>query len=106
MKKMIRTVIVITLVLALNSCASLSTTSIKLSNSIEAGMTKEEVKAVMGNYHYRSFSGNTERWEYRTRNIIYGSYDVVIISFVDQRVVAMDSFEEVYPKFIELEKDN
>ena len=109
MKKMIRTVIVITLVLALNSCASLFTPSvdyIELSSRIEAGMTKEEVKAVMGNYHYRSFSGNTERWEYRTRNIIYGSYDVVIISFVDQRVVAMDSFEEVYPKFIELAKDN
>ncbi|MBR6456624.1 MAG: outer membrane protein assembly factor BamE [Prevotella sp.] len=104
---MIRTVIVITLVLALNSCASLFTPSvdyIELSSRIEAGMTQEEVKAVMGNYYFRSFSDNTERWEYRNR--VYNASNVVVISFVDQRVVTMDSFQEVYQKIIEPKKED
>ncbi|MBR5989510.1 MAG: hypothetical protein IK003_08295 [Prevotella sp.] len=103
MNRITRNVAVATLVLTLSACGSYKSVA-SYTRHIEPNMTKEEVKSAVGKADYRSFEGNTERWEYRSRDI-YDDFDVVIVEFVNGRVVAMDSFHEVHPKFPEPQKD-
>ena len=103
MNRITRNVAVATLVLTLSACRSYKSVA-NYTSRIEPGMTIDEVSLVVGKTDYRSFEGTTERWEYRSRDN-YGDFDVVIVEFVDGRVVAMDSFHEVHPKFPEPQKD-
>lgn len=103
MNRIMRNVAVATLVLALSACGSWKSVA-SYTSRIEPGMTIDEVSLAVGKADYRSFEGNTERWEYRSRDI-YDDFDVVIVEFVNGRVVAMDSFHEVHPKFPEPQKD-
>ena len=87
--------------LSLTSCKSmLSTVADKVEN-IQPGMTMDDVRRVMGKPDYRRFEQNKEVWEYRTRLIVDGEYDVVIVMFNDGIVTSMDSFREIHPKFPE-----
>lgn len=65
-------------------------------SSIQKGMSKQEVIDILGTPEYRRFDRNTEEWEF-TRDL-YGNSDYtktqIVISFEDERVVAMDSFSK------------
>lgn len=67
--------------------------STKVLNKIHPGMSGKEVCSVMGDPDFRRFNQNVEEWEYR--KWLSGRDAVVIVSFENGCVVAMDSFE--YP---------
>lgn len=102
MRRIRQIVTVATLVLALTSCVSFHHIA-KHAQDIEAGMTKEEVKRIMGRADYRSFSGDSESWEYRKSQGC--DYGVIVVHFINGRVTTMESFLEMRPNFPEQKKD-
>lgn len=94
MKKIRNAAIVAIVALSLSSCASMFSTVADKAASIEYGMTKQEVTALMGKPSYRRFAEGQDEWEYRSL-LNNDDYDVVVLTFYNGRVVAMDSFREV-----------
>ena len=83
---------------SLSACGSLESTVKDKVNRIQQNMTMEEVRQLMGKADFRRFEQNTETWEYRT-HLINEDYDVVNIEFQNGRVVSMDSYREIHPKY-------
>ena len=90
--------IIVALVTSLSSCCSMESTVRDKVNNIEQNMTADEVRHLMGKADFRRFDQNTETWEYRTQ-LINGDYDVVNIEFQEGKVIRMDSFREIHPKY-------
>jgi hypothetical protein len=89
----------------LSSCVTHWFTSLsQKSQSIEPGMTKQEVMNILGTCKYRSFRDNYELWEYRSP-LGSNDWDVVRIEFVEGRVINLDSFREIYHDFPEKQKN-
>lgn len=87
----------------LSSCASMGLLGGNGAlTKIERGQTKQEVNAIMKTSpDYRRFmEDGLEQWEYHTNLAIDGDYDVILISFRDGKVVAMDSFRYHSPQII------
>lgn len=99
-KSLVQIIIVLFTSLMLSSCSVLGfSNQIRSIDKIQQGQTYEQVMEIMkGKPVYRRFSEHgKEEWEYHKNMAIIGNYDVVIISFKDGRVVALDSFPYVAP---------
>ena len=68
-----------------------------LVGKIENGMLKSEVKEILGSPDFRRFDGGYEQWEYRFQHALTAKKNVIIVDFVDDRVVSFNSFDDVYP---------
>ena len=78
--------------LSLTSCDLSMLTNRSETNRIERGMTKREVTNILGTPSYRRLAADgSEDWEYRRTNIL-GETSVVVVTFYDNRVVRMDSY--------------
>lgn len=105
-KKQFHGLAVLCSTLMLSSCAALGFgPSLPDISRIHQGQTPKEVVAAMnGEPRYRRFTEDgLEEWEYRRNQQLDGDCDVVVISFRDGRVVALDSFPYVYPKTPKIE---
>lgn len=99
MKKKTCLPLVLLFSLLICSCSSLFNFSSlpERAYDIEKGMTKQEVSSRLGKPQYRRFNDDVEQWEYRVREAVTNSDNVVVVSFVDGYVTAMDSFKQYAP---------
>ncbi|AVM51845.1 Beta-barrel assembly machine subunit BamE [Bacteroides zoogleoformans] len=87
----------------LSGCASLISQGSRANvlSSIQKGMSKQEITSLLGSPDFRRFDNAMEEWEYTKRlynEKITGTTTQIVISFEDDKVVAMDSFEkDPYP---------
>ena len=81
------------LVLCSSCSVLLSTASPEQLMKVQKGMSQKEVMNILGKQPaFRSFDGNTEKWEYREFTM-YG-WRVACVYFLDDKVSEMDSFFE------------
>lgn len=88
-----QTIMWLVLAMSLTSCSSLfyELKADSLQN-IEKGMSKQDVTKILGEPQYRRFDRDLDEWEY-TKGIAGVVGDAtIIVSFEDNKVVAMDSF--------------
>lgn len=93
MKKMITMAMVLFAAISLSSCGVNMHLTKKNMMRIEEGMTKQEVKGILGSPENRRFDQGRENWEY-----IAMDGKVFQVFFYDDRVVGLDTFNrEVQP---------
>lgn len=92
MKTIRQTIMWLVLVMGLTSCAGVfyDLKSDALRN-VQKGMTKQEVARLLGEPQFRRFDRDLDEWEY-SKNVLGNGYTTIIVSFEDDKVVAMDSF--------------
>ena len=83
-------------VIGLSSCASLLTNKNVLMN-VQKGMSQKEVSSILGKPDYRRFDNELEEWEYSKPIMGNAGYTTIIVGFVNDRVVNMDSFQGETP---------
>ncbi len=81
----------IMLIFIIVSCKTLSISHRLL--SIEQGMTKAEVSNLLGTPDYRRFTQEIEQWEFIIGETPTRYGDVIIVDFVDGKVVNLNSFK-------------
>ncbi|MCI1648569.1 MAG: DUF4476 domain-containing protein [Bacteroides sp.] len=84
----------------ISGCASLLYPKKDLLMGIHKGMSQQEVQQNLGKPDYRRFNGDLEEWEYRKG--IWGNEGntIIVIGFIDGRVVRMDSFSDDTPSVV------
>lgn len=94
--KKIHVLIVLSILILFTSCGMTNTflSSHKL-QEIQLGMTRQEVKNVLGTFDYRRFNGDSEEWEFH--RYMDAGWSIVIVEFVDGKVASMDTFERPVP---------
>ena len=66
--------------------------SAKIKKTVERGMTKQEVVAIMGQPKLTSFDAYGDRWEYYKMNVITGESKRIVVGFdLNGRVVAYET---------------
>ncbi len=85
------------LVVSVSSCAALLGRSNDFLMNIHNGMSKEQILSMLGNPNYRRFDHEMEEWGYVKAIANNAGLTVVNISFIDGKVVGMDSFEKERP---------
>ena len=79
--------------MALCGCGTYASTN--TINSVEKGMTTEQVKAILGTPDERRMDGGVERWEYsKLTNAFYQTYKTVKVDFVNGRVTGFAAYNE------------
>ena len=78
-----------------SSCSSLFyDAKVDVLNSIQKGMSRQEVTKILGTPEYRRFDRDIEEWEYS--RVLSGKSNIsrtqIVVTFEGGRVVAMDSF--------------
>lgn len=93
MKRTIAILMIFFAVISLSSCGVNLSLTKKNMMRIEEGMSKQEVKRILGGPENRSFDQGRESWEYIA---VDGKY--FIVYFYESKVVGMDTFyrEEDY----------
>ena len=67
----------------------------KVKKTVERGMTKEEVTAILGNPKLMSFDSFGDRWQYESQNILTGDIKHTNVMFDRSgRVVGLDTYIE------------
>jgi hypothetical protein len=89
MKKPI-TLLLVSAVLFLSSCANVATKSIDL----EPGMSKAQLKSLLGRPGDRQFSGNVEAWQYCDTGFAKDEY--LIVWLANDKVVETQRYENAY----------
>lgn len=90
--KKIHMILILALWVGLGSCFT-SYVSTKQVMGIHQGMFQQEVEKILGQPDYRRFDGGMEEWEYyRLSSVFYSTSMRIIVHFVDERVVSMDTF--------------
>ncbi len=93
MKHFIKTLL---LLAGIATCVACGTTiSLKTNKDfsrIERGMTKEEVKKILGTPTNVRFIEARDQWEYEKLHAITGVETIVLVDFENDRVVAVDTF--------------
>ena len=84
------TLVLVTTVLFLSSCANVATKSIDL----EPGMSKAELKSLLGRPGDRQFSGNIEAWQYCDTGFAKDEY--LIVWLANDKVVETQRYENAY----------
>ncbi|WP_321479472.1 DUF4476 domain-containing protein [uncultured Bacteroides sp.] len=82
------------LVVSVSSCAALLGTSNDFLMNIHHGMSREQVLSMLGNPNYRRFDHEMEEWGYEKSIAANPGMTVINISFIDGKVVGMDSFHK------------
>lgn len=62
---------------------------------VQRGMSQEQVTGLLGNPELRRFCDGVEQWEYNRTNVFGATTTVIIVDFIDGKVVSMDSFKKV-----------
>lgn len=104
--KKIQCVLFLLLLVLFSSCYA-SRINYKYMNSIQRGMSAEEVITILGEPSYRNFDDKGEVLEFRDSE--YGTSKVVKIRFVDNKVVEMQGYLDRYntcPEEAKTTKDN
>lgn len=92
--KIKQTIVGLAVCLALGSCGTTTNSALM---KVHKGMAQSEVKRVLGTPDYRRFNPEGEQWEYLNENLLTGRNTVVVVDFVDGRVVNLDSFNARLP---------
>lgn len=71
---------------------------------IQRGMTKQEVIELCKKPLYQRFDDLGEEWEYR--GFVSNHWSVIVVSFENDRVVALDMFKEPVYTIEKNERDN
>lgn len=81
MKTLKHTLFTMLIALIISSCSIFSSLNRKMMN-IEKGMTKTEIKYMLGNPDYRNFDGDKEEWVYvePDKDLIVGFYNEIVES--------------------------
>ncbi len=66
---------------------------------VQRGLSKNEVKKILGEPTYVRFDRAVDEWEYRQK-LAEGGWTVAIVTFEDGRVVSMDTFREPNDTFV------
>ena len=81
--------IIVTSFMMLAVCLSASA---KVNKTVERGMTKQEVIAILGQPKLTSFDAYGDRWEYYKMNVITGESKRIVVGFdLNGRVVAYET---------------
>lgn len=94
--KTIRLIIAgLVMTMGFSSCSSLFyDAKVDVLNSIQKGMSRQEVTKILGTPEYRRFDRDIEEWEYS--RVLSGKSNIsrtqIVVTFEGGRVVAMDSF--------------
>jgi hypothetical protein len=88
--KKILTLILISSTLMIASCANVATKSLDL----EPGMSKSQLKSLMGTPGDRQFSGNVEAWQYCDTGMMKDEY--LIVWLANNQVVETQRYENAY----------
>lgn len=82
-------------VLLLTSCSHIFYPKTNALESIQQGMSPQEVTQLLGKPDYRRFDHDLEEWEYRKLlSALESEPTIVIVRFEDGKLVYMDSFKE------------
>lgn len=88
MKNLMRIILILFAVISLNSCGMGLSLTKKNMMSVEKGMSKAEVKSILGTPDDRSFDGDDEGWRYFS-----GVYvRTFVVHFYGDRVVGLETF--------------
>jgi hypothetical protein len=78
-----------------SSCGMMKSSVSDLMQNVQVGMTKQDVQNLFkGKPDFRRFEDNKEEWSYRRYSILNNDYTVIIIRFLDGKVIGMDSFKD------------
>lgn len=92
MKTIRQTIMWLVLALGLTSCyGAFYELKADVLRNVQKGMTKHEVTALLGEPQFRRFDRDLDEWEY-SKYVSGSGYTTIILSFEDNKVVAMDSF--------------
>ncbi len=73
--------------------------SAKVRKTVERGMTKDEVTAILGNPKLTSFDAFGDRWQYESQNIFTGDTKYTIVMFdLSGRVVGLDTYVKEFQR--------
>ncbi len=86
-------VILLSLAIFIGSCANILGDNKNVLLKIHNGMTKEQVSSILGNPNYRRFDNNTEEWEYEKYLSMSSDVTTIIITFDNNVVSNMNSFD-------------
>lgn len=89
MKKTIAILMIFFAVISLSSCGVNLSLTKKNMMRIEEGMSKQEVKSILGGPENRSFDRGRESWEYISVDSKY-----FIVYFYENKVIGMDTFHK------------
>lgn len=97
--KRIKYLLGILLVAVLTSCAAMGYASKNQVGSIAYGMSQIEVEQLMkGKPDYKRFVEDHEQWEYRRIVGLDDKDTIILIDFVDGKVVEFNSFPDPTPR--------
>lgn len=69
----------------------------KIRRTVERGMTKDEVTAILGNPKLTSFDAFGDRWQYESQNILTGDIKHTTVMFdLNGRVVGLNTYIEEF----------
>ena len=89
MKRNERMAIIVTSFMMLAVCLSASA---KVNKTVERGMTKQEVIAILGQPKLTSFDAYGDKWEYYKMNVLTGESKRIVVGFdLNGRVVAYET---------------
>lgn len=73
--------------------------SAKIRKTVERGMTKEEVTAILGNPKLTSFDDFGDKWQYESQNILTGDIKHTTVMFdLSGRVVGLNTYIEEFDR--------
>ena len=75
-----------------SSCGTYKTTRDAIFK-IEKGMSKREITNLLGNPDFRRFDHEYEQWEFVKVDPLNGNRTVILVDFLEDRVINMDSFD-------------
>lgn len=99
MKTLKEIISLLLLSVCISGCASLFTNK-ELLMGIHKGMLQQEVRKDLGKPDYRRFNGDLEEWEYRKDIWGNAGNTIIVIGFIDGRVVRLDSFSDDIPAVV------
>ncbi len=97
MKIMKQTLALLALIIGISGCASILGINKEVMMSVQKGMSRKEVSSILGKPDYRRFDHDVEEWEFIKNIADNAGWTTIIVSFIDGRVISMDSFRTDAP---------
>ena len=97
MKAIKQTLALLALIIGISGCASILGINKDVMMSVEKGMSQKEVSSILGKPDYRRFDHDVEEWEFIKNIADNAGWTTIIVSFIDGRVISMDSFRTDVP---------
>lgn len=97
MKTIKLTLALLTFAICMGSCAMILGIDKGVMMSVQKGMSQKEVSSILGKPDYRRFDHDVEEWEFVKNVADNAGWTTIIVSFIDGRVISMDSFRADAP---------